>query len=122
MDQTSLIYSSAPVTRPNQISFSHDQALNRHKREETHHLEELGWMNGNIRIDYRFGNADVSFLEKTGTYRVNNSQLVSPCALRRLLSFPPGVPPCCARTPSRSHSRRIYGAFDRQRPDIQALL
>jgi putative tryptophan/tyrosine transport system substrate-binding protein len=31
----------------------------------THHLEELGWMNGNIRIDYRFGNADVSFLEKT---------------------------------------------------------
>jgi len=31
----------------------------------THHLEELGWMNGNIRIDYRFGNANVSFLEKT---------------------------------------------------------
>src|ERR1700724_2430609 len=31
----------------------------------THHLEELGWMNGNIRIDYRFGNADVSFLAKT---------------------------------------------------------
>src|ERR1700730_16111832 len=31
----------------------------------THHLEGLGWMNGNIRIDYRFGNANVSFLEKT---------------------------------------------------------